>query len=82
MSETKICPKCGYPDIYLGATKVECGYEPTCENFSERQANEIQKKLSKNFPSTTNIEDQLELDWTPDEDDTQPYGIPLCDGAD
>jgi len=69
------CPKCGYPNIYLGATSIECGYVETCENYTEKQAAEVQEFLKKKFPSAADVEDNF--DWADDEDVTQPYGIPL-----
>lgn len=74
-SKIKRCPKCGYPNIYLGATSIECGYMENCENYTEKQAAEVQKFLKEKFPSAADIEDGL--DWDDDEDTTQPYGIPL-----
>lgn len=45
------CPKCGYSDIYIGATKIECGYVESCENYTKEQEKEVQKSLKENFPS-------------------------------
>ena len=71
----KRCPKCGYPNIYLGATTIECGYIETCENYTKKQATEVQKFLKGKFPSTADIDDNF--DWDEDEDITHPYGLPL-----
>lgn len=72
------CPKCGYPNVYLGATSIECGYIESCENYTEKQAAEVQKILEEKFPSAADINDgDLSLDWDDDEDITQPYGLPV-----
>lgn len=81
MAGNQRCPKCGYPDIYLGATRIECGYDEKCENYTEKQAGEVQKLLDVRFPSAAEVQDQMELDLSLD--DTQPFGIPLpLDGTD
>lgn len=77
MSEIARCPKCGYPNIYLGATKIECGYDKKCENYTIRQADEVEKDLEEKFPSVAEFGELDELDWDPEEEDTQPYEIPF-----
>lgn len=71
------CPKCGFPNIYIGATNIECGYVETCENYTETQAAEVQRYLEEKYPSAADINDgDLDLEWGDDEV-TQPYGLPI-----
>jgi len=42
--------------------------------YTKTQAKEVQKFLKEKFPSAAEVED---LDWSEDEDVTQPYGLPL-----
>jgi hypothetical protein len=75
------CPKCGAPDIYVGANSVECGYDPTCENWSAKQQEAVERYLSARFPSAVDINDTdpgvdiSDLDW--DEPDALPDTIRL-----
>lgn len=73
------CPKCGYSNVYIGVTRIECGYIESCENYTKTQAKEVQKILKEKFPSAAEVED---LDWGEDENITQPYGFPLPDFGD
>lgn len=43
----KTCPKCGSKYIYVGAIDIECGEDPTCENWSNKQATEVTKLLKE-----------------------------------
>jgi len=71
------CPKCGYKNIYVGATKIECGYNSNCENFTENQAKEVikilkeqEEKASKKLQEEQQM--SLDLDWDEDEIITRP----------
>lgn len=91
MSYTKkVCPRCGFPDIYIGISKIECGYEPNCKNYSKKQAAAVKKieekarlKNKKDKDESSNREkvkdksdEQSLFDF--DDDDTLPFGFPIC----
>lgn len=44
---TKKCPKCGSKYVYVGAIDIECGENPTCENWTNKQAMEVRKLLKE-----------------------------------
>lgn len=46
----KRCPKCGYPDIYMGAVSIECGYDPSCSNWTKTQADEVERLNAERYP--------------------------------
>lgn len=70
------CPKCGYRNIYVGATKIECGYDSNCENFTVNQAKEVAKILKfgerKDKEKQQDPQMALDLDWDEDEIITRP----------
>jgi hypothetical protein len=65
------CPKCGAPNIYVGATRIECGYFIECENYSAKQEEEVIKILDAEETAAAN-EEQLDL-W---DDETDPAWLP------
>lgn len=81
----KRCPKCGYPDVYIGATSIECGYDETCDYWTQKQADEVERLLKLRFPEASKYAEpeQFELDWEPDEEITAPMSPwPLPDFGD
>lgn len=56
------CPKCGYPDIYLGAVNIECGYDTSCPNWTTAQAEEVDRLNAERYPEPDyyDIEDSSE----------------------
>lgn len=72
------CPKCGCINVYIGANKIECGYNANCENFTQNQAIEIlklvkaqQEKIKKD-KKVEGSEYQIDLDWDDEEIITKP----------
>jgi len=84
MSDVNIarCPLCNYPDVYLGATKVECGYDEVCANWTRTQADEVERLTAERYPTpappdvTPGESSQFSLDWDRDEDVTPSWPIP------
>jgi len=68
-SESERCPKCGYPNVYIGAISIECGYIENCENYTSRQGKEVENFLREKFPSAADV---TNLDWSQEEDKTDP----------
>jgi len=75
MSKRKIekCPLCGFSDIYVGATAVECGYTNKCKNWTQKQANVV-KELFKKQEAAAEIHKNNNLGWDEDEETTSPSG--------
>lgn len=75
VSKTYRC-KCGSTNLYVGITHVECGENPECENYSERQAKAIRESnketLSKKENSESQTQFQFEDDYDSDDED-DPY---------
>jgi len=68
--ESKFCPECGSPNIYVGINRIECGYDEECVNYTKTQAQEV----TKNLVTDTKSVDLLDED---EEEDTNPYGFLL-----
>lgn len=68
------CPKCGYADVYVGAYRIECGYDKSCENFSNAQAKEVERLQSLR---STSVEMDDDFGWSDDEDITKPIKYSL-----
>lgn len=81
---TKICPKCGKDNVYIGVTTVECGYDPKCENYTERQHNEVMKLISKKYPcASPDYDEYSEYDAYRDNDEwTDAYETYMFDTSD
>lgn len=72
------CPLCDYPDVYLGATSLECGYDGTCANWTQKQADEVERLMGERHPTPESHTGpfQFNLDWGQDEEETPPWPIP------
>lgn len=68
MSINGYCFKCGSHYAYVGATQIECGEDPKCENYTKQQAEEVQRLFTEKT-----LAEETELDF---DDDTDPY-LPL-----
>lgn len=75
------CPKCGYPDIYMGAFSIECGYVSSCPNWTKTQADEVERLNAERYPGPDFTEDcptEVEVEKTKkqvedDDDDEMDY---------
>ena len=79
----KRCPLCDYPDIYTGATNVECGYDKACVNWTQKQADEVERLTESRYPTPEYDADesytgpfQFDLDWDKDENSTPTWPVP------
>lgn len=86
--DIKRCPECDYPDIYLGAWAIECGYDSNCPNWTQKQADEVERLTAERYPVPDFDDVSEELDSNPytgpfqfsldygDDDDTPTWPVP------